>query len=116
MDWFDKGIEDIERIATLTVDDVVYDTSVFTAITVKVFHQKTHDVIGTYTLAGGTVETPAPTANGQIRFVVTSEQTAEGKIGKYFYQIATEEADADFPGGVRERGFVGWCFGLKHTV
>lgn len=116
MDIFVKGIEDIERIPTLLVDDAVYNTSVFTAITVNVFHHKTLTIIGTYTLAAGTVEKVAPTSYGQIRFVVTSEQTAAAKKGKYFYQVQTLEADTDFPGNVRERAFTDWCFELKHSV
>lgn len=116
MDWFEKTIEDIERIATLTVDDVVYDTAPLDAIIIKVFHHTTLEVLDTYTLADGEVEKVAPTTSGQIRFVVPGSVTAEGKIGKYFYQIHTTEVDADFPDNTRNRSFIGWCFGLRHSV
>jgi hypothetical protein len=116
MDTFDKGIEDIERLPTLTVDSLPFDTTPLTEITIKVFHNKMLDLIGTYTLSGATVEKVAPNANGQIRFVVTSEQTAVAKRGKYLYQIHTLEPDATFPDNVRERSFIGWCFRLKGSV
>jgi len=116
MDWFEKGIEDIERLPTLTVDGSAFDTTDLTEITIKVFHSVTLDVIGTYTFTGGTVEKIAPNANGQIRFVVPSETTATAKRGKYFYQIHTTEPDTDFPDNVRERSFTGWVFGLNHSV
>lgn len=116
MEWYEKGIEDIYLAPTLTVDDTAYDTSNFTEITVKVFHATTHEVIGTYTLTGGTVTRIAPTTSGQISFIVPSETTATSKRGKYFYQIHTTENEAGFPGGVRERSYQGLCFGLKQSV
>lgn len=116
MDWFEKGIEDIERTPTLTVNDVIFDTDPLTEIIVKIFWHKNLDLLDEYSFTGGTVEKIAPTAEGQIRFVVPATITAEGKIGKYFYQIQTSEPDVDFPGNIRLRSYSGWCFGLKHSV
>lgn len=116
MDWFERGIEDVERTPTLTVDDLPFDITDLTEIVVKVFWSKNLDILDEYTFTGGTVEKVAPFADGQIRFVVPATVTANAKIGKYFYQIETTEADGDFPGGIRLRSYSGWCFGLKHSV
>lgn len=116
MDWFEKGLEDIERLPTLTVNDLPFDITPLTEITVKVFWHKNLTLLDTYTFTGGTVEKVAPFADGQIRFVVPATVTANGRLGKYFYQIQTAEADGDFPGGVRLRSYSGWCFGLRGGV
>jgi hypothetical protein len=122
MDIFEKGIEDIERLPTLTVLDpatgnyLPFDLTPLTEIIVKVFYHKTLAVLDVYTFSGGTVEEIAPFTDGQIRFVVPATVTRAGKIGKYFYQIQTSEPDVTFPGGVRLRSYSGWCFGLKHSV
>lgn len=116
MEWYERSIEDIYLAPTLTVDGSAYDTSVFTAITIKVFHSVTQRVLATYTLAAGEITKIAPTSSGQISFIVPSGTTADARLGKYMYQIHTEENDADFPGGVRERSFLGWCFGLKQSA
>jgi len=116
MEWFEKGVEDIELTPTLTVDGDAFDTDPLTEIVIKVFWHKTFEPLWTYTLTGGDITKEAPTTDGQLRFVVSSGTTASGRTGEYFYQIHTYEPDIDFPGGQRERSFTGWVFGLKHSV
>lgn len=122
MDIFEKNIEDIERIPTLTVLDpatgtyLPFDTTDLTEIIVKVFWHKTLDVLDVYTFSGGTVEKVVPNADGKIRFVVPATVTRGGRLGKYFYQIQTLEPDITFPSGVRPRSYSGWCFILKGSV
>ena len=116
MEYYERGLEDIERTPVLSEGGAAFDTTDLTEITIKVFHSVTLRVLDTYTFTGGDVEKVAPNADGQIRFVVPATVTADAKLGKYFYQIQTTEADETFPSGVRLRSYIGWCFGLKNSV
>lgn len=120
MDIFEKG-EDIPRTVTLYESQATYeaggdplDTSIFSTIEVVVFG-RVHDVIGTYTLAGGTVTRLSPTSDGQIFFIIPSETTDDSKAMKYYYRIKTTESNVDYPNNIRTRYFLDWCFELRTT-
>lgn len=112
LDSFDRG-EDIYRSATLMIDNVAADTSDFTTIAVEVRHKFSKVVIGSYTLAGGTVQTPAPTSAGIITFIVARSDNESAQTGIYEYEITTTETDADYEDSIRYRKFIGDCFKLN---
>jgi len=113
MDIFEKG-ESIPRTIELSDNDIVLNTAIFLTIEVVVFSW-IHNVIGTYTLAGGTVTLLVPNTDGQIFFVVPATITAASRAIKYYYRIKTTETNTDYPTGIRTREYLGWCFDLKVT-
>ena len=114
MDYFEKG-EDIYRSVQLTIGGVAADTDDFLKIEVKIYDWKTK-LLATYSTTSGTVTREAPTTDGYISFIVPSYINFDSRLGKYFYQITTWEADDDYPGNLRTRKFVGYCYGLKYAV
>lgn len=112
IDKFDRG-EDIYRAATLMIDDAEADTSTFNTIIVEVRHAFSKAVIGSYSLAAGTVERPEPTTAGVITFIVSRSETEDAATGEYEYEITTTETDADYEDSTRYRKFVGTCFYLE---
>ena len=114
LDTFNKG-GSVPRTVTLVDSDLdPLDTSTFTTIEVKIFSW-IHRVIGTYSVADGTVTRLAPNSEGQIFFVVPATITAVSRAMKYFYRVKTTEVDGDYPTGVRTRSFTGWGLELKTT-
>ena len=111
LDQFDKGAS-VPRTVTITDGTDPLDTATFLTIEVKVWNWL-HRVIGTYTLAAGTVTRLAPTTGGQVFFVVPSATTLVSRALKYFYTIKTTEVDGNYPTGVRTRKFTGWGFKLE---
>ena len=104
--------EDIYREIELSTEGSVADTSGFDTIEVKVVHKETLVVIGTYTVAGGTVTKESPTSAGIISFIVPRSATTNASIGIHEFQVTTTETDADYESGVRQRLGVGDCFVL----
>ena len=111
IDTFEQG-EDIFRSVTLTIEGVATDTANFTTIGVKVFHKFSKVEIGSYTAGAGTVDTPIPTTDGVITFIISRSENDDVAIGIYSYEVETTEVDADFEGGTRTRKFIGDCFNL----
>ena len=111
IDAFEQG-EDIFRSVILAIDGVVADTANFTTIAVKVFHKFSKVEIGSYTKAAGTVDTPAPTTDGIITFIISRSETDDAQTGIYSYEVETTEVDADYEGGFRTRKYIGDCFNL----
>ena len=115
MDEFDKGASVPRTITLVDTDGDAMDTADFTTIEVRVFNF-IHQVIGTYSVADGTVTKIVPTTTGNIFFVVPSTVSAVSRALKYFYRVRTTETDGDYPTGVRTRSFTGWGFKLKTTL
>lgn len=114
MDTFEK-YEDIERIAELVdLTGNPYDTADFDEIEVQIIDFLNRH-IETYKFTDGTVEKLIPTTDGEIRFIVPRSVTGNNREGKYFYQIRTQETDADYESGIRIRSFVGDCYFLKYA-
>lgn len=109
LDKFEQG-EDIFRSVTLYIGNVVADTADFDTIEVDVFHKHSLIKIGEYSVAGGTVDTPAPTTDGVITFIVSRTETDDAQTGIYQYEIITTETDADYEAGSRTRKYKGDCF------
>jgi hypothetical protein len=93
---------------------VAADTDDFLSIEVKIFDWKTK-LLATYSTVEGTVTREVPTTDGYISFIVPSDTNFDSRLGKYFYQVTTWEYDGDYPGGLRIRKFVGYCYGLKYA-
>lgn len=113
MDYFEKG-EDIYRSIQLAIGGVVADTADFLKIEIKIFDWKTK-LLATYSTTDGTVTREVPSADGYISFIVPSDTNFDSRLGKYFYQVTTWEYDTDYPGDMRMRKFVGYCYGLKYA-
>ena len=73
MDEFDKGA-DVDRTVVLKVGTTILPTTDLTTIEVRVFSVLLR-ILGTYSLAGGTVTKVAPNSSGQIFFVVPTTTT-----------------------------------------
>jgi len=114
MDNFEKG-ESISRVVTLTADGVPLDTDDFLTIEVKVSNFFLR-LVATYSLADGTVDKIAPTTDGQIRFIIPETTSSAIRAIRYFYQVKTTETDTDYPGNIRTRMYLGWCFDLKNCL
>jgi len=112
LDSFEKG-EDIYRSVALTVGGSAVDTADFDTIEVNVYHKYTLENIGSYSVAAGTVETPAPTSGGVITFIVGRSDNEDARTGIYKYEVITTETDTDYEDNTRYREYNGDCFILK---
>ena len=116
MDVFARN-SDIPRTITLTDGTDDLDTDGFLTIEVKVRHKKWNTLMGTYTLAGGTVTKESPTTDGQISIYIPPADNEDKPVGVYVYQVTTTETDADYTGSVRTRRLVPEdCFYLKKEL
>ena len=112
MDTFNKGGSVPRTITLVDSDEDALDTSIFTTIEVKVFNTL-HRGVSTYTLAAGTITRLIPTTGGQIFLDVPPSETSDIRALKYYCQITTTEADADYSDGVHTRTRTIWGFNLK---
>jgi len=115
MDSYERG-ESIPVTTTLTDGTNNLDTADFLTIVVKVKHKKYSVLLGSYSLAAGTVTKKSPTSGGQITFICEASETATPPTKVYEYQVTTTETDAHYEDNTRTRRFRGDCFYLKKAL
>ena len=113
LDKFNRG-EDIYRESVLEIDGEPTDTANFTTIAIEVRHKYSKEVLGLYSMAAGTIDTPAPTTSGVITWIIERQDNTDTvQTGIYEYEVTTTELDADYFAGIRYRKFIGDCFILN---
>ena len=113
LETFERG-EDIFQSKIIEIDGTPLDTADFVTIELTLRQKFSKVVMGLYSVAAGTIDTPAPTADGVITWIVErQDNTDEAQTGIYEYEITTTELDADYLAGTRYRKFIDDCFILK---